>query len=68
MTNSHRGSGSGGFGFFRGLSLPFVSYGPLNSLLFGVYGLSLKSIDPAREPSLKSVFLAGTIGKTSKFQ
>lgn len=43
--------------------MPFITYGPLNALVFGLYGTSLKLLEKSDEPSLKSVFLAGTIGK-----
>lgn len=58
-----------GAGFFRGLTVPFFTYGVLNSALFGIYGNALKLIEPdiratSREPTLMSVFLAGTISGT----
>jgi hypothetical protein len=45
--------------------LPFISYGPLNSLLFGVYGVSLNLLEKdgrnREEASLQNVFCAGLL-------
>ena len=48
-------------GFYRGLALPFVLNGPINSLLFGIYGNSLKLLG---EATLTNVFIAGVIAGT----
>jgi len=31
-------------GYFRGLTIPFITYGPLNSALFGLYGQAIASL------------------------
>ena len=54
-------------GFFRGLSLPFVVYGPMNSLLFGIYGNTLNILSgnnsntSQENSSFSDIFIAGTI-------
>lgn len=52
-------------GFFRGLSLPMMSYGLINSILFGIYSHTITYIDKPlnQDPNLKSVFIAGSFGK-----
>ena len=47
--------------------MPFISYGPVNSFLFGIYGNSLRFLNKNNsesEPQLKSCFIAGTIAGT----
>jgi hypothetical protein len=44
--------------------MPLASYGFINSLLFGVYGNTIKWLnngETTNKPSLTSVWLAGTI-------
>lgn len=45
------------------MSLPFFFYGPLNSVLFGIYGNCLKYLENGdrKDPSLKKIFIAGSI-------
>ncbi|CAH1797219.1 unnamed protein product [Owenia fusiformis] len=54
-------------GYFRGLAFPLASYGLLNSILFGVYGNSLRLMTPLAatghvEKSYRDIFMAGCIG------
>jgi len=56
-----------GTGFFRGLTIPFFTYGGFNAALFGIYGSVLKTLENAletKEASLLNVFIAGTISGT----
>ncbi|CAF0766824.1 unnamed protein product [Brachionus calyciflorus] len=50
-------------GFFRGLSLPLIGYGPIASALFGIYGNTLKYLENGdkKDPSLDKIFIAGSI-------
>lgn len=57
-------------GFFRGLSLPFFSYGPINSILFVVYGSTLRLLNKGQPEaaSLRNVYISGlTAGFISSF-
>ncbi|OWF47200.1 solute carrier family 25 member 45-like [Mizuhopecten yessoensis] len=52
-------------GFFRGLSWPLMSYGVVNSVLFGVYGNTLKFLDKdkdTKKSSYLNIYLAGCVG------
>ena len=51
-------------GFFRGLGFPFVTYGLVNSIFFGVYGNTLKFLEASGNGKTKyfNVYLAGCIG------
>ena len=51
-------------GFFRGMSFPLLSYAAINSVFFGVYNYSLKTlhIDPSTTPSYFTVMAAGSLG------
>ena len=41
--------------------MPFISYGPLNSMLFGIYGNTLRLLhDDGDTPTYFHVWLAGT--------
>jgi hypothetical protein len=41
--------------------MPFISYGPLNSMLFGIYGNTLRLLhDDGETPTYFHVWLAGT--------
>jgi hypothetical protein len=48
--------------------MPLIAYGPTNSFLFGIYGMSLRylgkneSDENKKELSLKNIFIAGSIG------
>ncbi|XP_064623175.1 solute carrier family 25 member 45-like [Lineus longissimus] len=63
MRNIHADGMIGGF--FRGLSIPFASYGIVNSVLFGVYGNTLRFLNEGnvdKVPKLSHVFLASVAG------
>lgn len=50
-------------GFFRGLTLPFITYGPITSLGFGIYGNTLKLLAEANgnlSTDYINIFLAGS--------
>jgi hypothetical protein len=50
-------------GLFKGMMYPMVSAGVLNSLFFGVYGVSLRAMTSLRghgaEPNYLEIYLAG---------
>ncbi|KAA3673786.1 solute carrier family 25, member 45/47 [Paragonimus westermani] len=46
--------------FFKGLSLPFYSYGIVNAVTFGTYKCSLKKLDPT-EASSGACAVAGAL-------
>ncbi|RHZ33911.1 hypothetical protein DYB37_002870 [Aphanomyces astaci] len=48
-------------GLFKGLASPLVGSVPINALVFGVHGSTLRALDSAAMPSLSSVFYAGSI-------
>ncbi|RHZ38424.1 hypothetical protein DYB26_009152 [Aphanomyces astaci] len=48
-------------GLFKGLASPLVGSVPINALVFGVHGSTLRALDSAATPSLSSVFYAGSI-------
>ena len=43
-------------GFFKGMYYPLLSAGALNSLFFGVYGVTLRSMTENREGERGSLF------------
>lgn len=48
------------------MALPFICYGPMNSLLFGIYGNSLKYLENGnKEFSMNNIFIAGSIGNSA---
>lgn len=50
-------------GFFRGLTLPLITYGPVTSMGFGVYGNTLKFLQENNQiinSSVVNMFLAGS--------
>ncbi|XP_074651668.1 solute carrier family 25 member 45-like [Tubulanus polymorphus] len=52
-------------GFFRGLGLPLVSYGVVNSVFFGVYSNTLNALEDGRArttPCYRNIVLAGFTG------
>jgi solute carrier family 25 protein 45/47 len=50
-------------GYFKGMSYPILSAGAMNSLFFGVYGVTLRAIAKNEEkPSHQNIFLAGCAG------
>ncbi|PSN34246.1 Solute carrier family 25 member 45 [Blattella germanica] len=60
------------YGFYKGMTFPFLTAGAMNSLFFGVYGMCLRSLEKnnRQESSEKTkykekesnIFIAGTIG------
>ena len=53
-------------GLFKGMMYPMVSAGVLNSLFFGVYGVSLRAMTFMRgqgaQPNYLEIYLAGCAG------
>ena len=53
-------------GLFKGMMYPMVSAGLLNSLFFGVYGVSLRAMTSLRgegaKPNYLEIYLAGCAG------
>ena len=51
-------------GLFRGMAFPVSTYAVVNSAYFGVYGNSLKWLEPdkSKEPTHMQVYLAGCVG------
>lgn len=57
-------------GFFRGLSLPFLAYGPMHSVIFVAYGTSINYLNKKSDadPPLKNFYYSGFItGFTTSF-
>ena len=54
-------------GFFKGMSYPILANGAINSIFFGVYGVTLRSIAEKRQhqtgakPTHFDVYLAGIV-------
>ena len=55
------------YGFFKGLAFPLAAVGFLNSVFFGVYGLTLRLLTTTRQeagkgiPYYRDIFIAGGI-------
>ncbi|KAK2140753.1 hypothetical protein NP493_5593g00003 [Ridgeia piscesae] len=53
------------YGFFKGLAFPLAAVGLLNSIFFGVYGLTLRVLSTGRNreekgiPYYRDIFIAG---------
>ena len=53
------------YGFFKGLAFPLAAVGLLNSIFFGVYGLTLRVLSTGRRreekgiPYYRDIFIAG---------
>ncbi|CAG5133521.1 unnamed protein product [Candidula unifasciata] len=55
-------------GLFRGMMFPVVSYGLVNSMFFGVYGNTIRLLEPDHtvRPTNSQVYLAGCVAGTSQ--
>jgi len=51
-------------GFFKGMLYPVITAGAINSVFFGVYGVTMAKIQDLSLPSYGSVYLAGLAGGT----